>query len=104
MEPALGGFVTSKTFNEAVSQAKEPKAKPKAALKRKLGQRITRNASTKAATDAAPEPAAKRRRLQPNAFPFPPSQDPQDPFGAGPQDRTEEEDDFDLYVTYDSAF
>ena len=59
----LGGFVTSETFIEGASQAKEPKQKPKAAPKRKLGHRITGNASAKAATEAAPKPARKRRRL-----------------------------------------
>ena len=38
------------------------------------------------------------------APPPPPTQDPQNHFGVAPQDRTEEADDFDLYVTYDSAF
>ena len=65
----LGGFVISETFIEAASQAKELKPNPKAAPKKKLG---TQNANIKAATDAPPEPATKRRGLQPNACPSPP--------------------------------
>ena len=38
------------------------------------------------------------------ATPPPPTLDLQDPFWAAPQDRTEDADDFDLYVTYDGAF
>ena len=36
--------------------------------------------------------------------PLPPLQDPQDPFGLATWDRREGANDFDLYVTFDSAF
>ena len=69
----FGGFVTSETFIEAASEAKEPK--PKAAPKRKLGQQITRNANTSKATEDVAKTAAERRRLQPRACP-PPNKKP----------------------------
>ena len=104
MEPTLGWVCDFRDVHLSCLSSKGTETKTKGRTEKENSTPDHSTCQHKGSYGSSTKTRCEKKKAEAKCLPSILPQDPQDPFLAESQDRIEHADDFDLYVTYDSAF